>query len=57
MQQKNQSSGAEVSKLEAILNSAVAAIITIDTKGIIDSINPATEKIFGYEARELIEPS
>jgi PAS domain S-box-containing protein len=48
------SKAAEASKLEAILTSAVAAIITIDTRGIIDSVNPATERIFGYEARELI---
>ncbi len=41
-------------KLEAILNSAVAAIITIDAKGTIDSVNPATERIFGYAASELI---
>jgi len=54
MKQKKQDPGAEISKLEAILNSAVAAIITIDTKGIIDSVNPATEKIFGYGAHELI---
>jgi PAS domain S-box-containing protein len=44
----------EASKLEAILNSAVAAIITIDTRGIIDSVNPATERIFGYLASELL---
>ncbi|WP_162914221.1 PAS domain S-box protein [Taklimakanibacter lacteus] len=54
MPQNPLSKGAEVSKLEAILNSAVAAIITIDTRGIIDSVNPATERIFGYAARELI---
>jgi PAS domain S-box-containing protein len=43
-----------VSKLEAILSSAVASIITIDEKGIIDSINPATVRMFGYESTELI---
>lgn len=54
MQQKLSSSSSEASKLEAILNSAVAAIITIDTGGLIDSVNPATEQIFGYSAGELI---
>ncbi len=54
MQQQSASNGAEVSKLEAILNSAVAAIITIDNRGLIDSVNPATERIFGYKASELI---
>lgn len=54
MSKAKQTTAAETSKLEAILNSAVAAIITIDTKGTIDSVNPATERIFGYAARELI---
>jgi PAS domain S-box-containing protein len=42
------------SKLEAILNSAVAAIITIDTLGIIQTVNPATERLFGYKTDELL---
>src|SRR5262245_15522545 len=42
------------SKLETILNSAVAAIITIDTLGIIQTVNPATERLFGYKAKELL---
>ncbi|MFZ5677556.1 MAG: PAS domain S-box protein [Pseudomonadota bacterium] len=54
MQQQIANDGPEVSKLEAILNSAVAAIITIDNRGLIDSVNPATERIFGYKAGELI---
>src|SRR6185369_9983975 len=41
-------------KLEAILNSAVAAIITIDTLGVIQTVNPATERLFGYSAEELL---
>jgi PAS domain S-box-containing protein len=53
MRKKKPSKAAEASKLEAILNSAVAAIVTIDTKGIIDSVNPATERIFGYAVNEL----
>jgi PAS domain S-box-containing protein len=42
------------SKLEAILNSAVAAILTIDTLGVIQTVNPATERLFGYKAEELL---
>ena len=42
------------SKLEVILNSAVAAIITIDTLGVIQTVNPATERLFGYKAEELL---
>ena len=41
-------------KLEAILNTAVAAIVTIDRTGVIDSVNPATTTLFGYAADELI---
>ena len=37
-----------------ILESAVTAIITIDDRGLIESINPATERLFGYGAAELI---
>lgn len=54
MRKRNPGTPAEASKLEAILNSAVAAIITIDAKGTIDSVNPATERIFGYAASELV---
>ena len=41
-------------RLEAIVNSAVDAIITIDEHGIIGSVNPATERMFGYLAAEMI---
>ena len=40
-------------QLEAILNGAVDAIITIDNRGIIQSANPATERLFGYAPAEL----
>ena len=42
------------SRLDAILNTAVEGIITIDDRGTIDSINPAGEVLFGYTADELI---
>lgn len=42
------------SRLEAILDNAVDAIITITERGLIDSVNPATETVFGYSAVELI---
>jgi PAS domain S-box-containing protein len=41
-------------RLGAIVNTALDAIITIDSEGIIDSVNPATEKLFGYTAAEMI---
>ena len=45
---------AQIAKLRAILESAVIAIITIDDRGLIENINPATERFFGYSASELI---
>jgi PAS domain S-box-containing protein len=38
----------------AILASAVDAIITIDERGIVESINPAAERLFGHAAVEII---
>jgi PAS domain S-box-containing protein len=40
--------------LEAILKTAVAAIVTIDSAGLIDSVNPATTSMFGYAEDELL---
>ena len=45
---------AQAAKLRGILESAVTAIITIDDRGLIESINPATERLFGYGAKEVI---
>jgi two-component system CheB/CheR fusion protein len=41
-------------RLQAILNTAADAIITIDYQGIIQSVNSATERMFGYSAAEMI---
>ncbi len=41
-------------KHRAVLENTVDGLITITSRGIIESFNPASEKIFGYKARELI---
>lgn len=40
-------------RLRAILDTVIDGIIVIDEKGIIDSVNPAAEKIFGYREAEV----
>lgn len=42
------------SMLEAILQSAVGAIVTIDKKGTVQTVNPATVSLFGYAEAEMI---
>ncbi|HSZ24909.1 MAG TPA: PAS domain-containing sensor histidine kinase [Cytophagaceae bacterium] len=42
------------SRLKAIIDNAVDGIITIDTKGTIESANPATCRLFGYMQEEMI---
>jgi len=41
-------------KLNSVFNAAVEGILTINESGIIESLNNAVSKIFGYQADELI---
>jgi PAS domain S-box-containing protein len=41
-------------RLRAILETAVEGIITIDERGIIEAVNPAAEKTFGFKAAEVV---
>jgi PAS domain S-box-containing protein len=45
---------AQAAKLRGILESAVTAIVTIDDRGVIETVNPATERLFGYRAADLV---
>jgi PAS domain S-box-containing protein len=52
--QSEEARRASEERLQAVLNTATDAIITIDPDGIIQSVNGATEQLFGYRAGELI---
>ena len=41
-------------KLQAIVNNAIDAIITIDVEGTVLSFNPSAERVFGYPADEVL---
>jgi hypothetical protein len=41
-------------RLRAIVETAVDAIITIDERGTIESVNQATQRLFGYRAEEML---
>ncbi|WP_239022798.1 PAS domain-containing sensor histidine kinase [Pontibacter mangrovi] len=42
------------SRINSIIQTAVDGIITIDTRGVIEMVNPAAAKLFQYEEHELI---
>jgi PAS domain S-box-containing protein len=41
-------------RTNAILATAVDAVVTIDERGIVETFNPAAERMFGYAAEEVI---
>ena len=44
----------EKTKIKSILDNAIDGIITIDDTGHIQSFNPAAERLFGYQEKEII---
>lgn len=44
----------ETIRLQAILDSAVDGVITIDAQGTMESANPAAENLFGYPRSEMV---
>jgi PAS domain S-box-containing protein len=41
-------------RLKAIIENAIDGIITIDARGLIETVNPAAARIFGYQPEEVI---
>ncbi|MCA9618287.1 MAG: PAS domain S-box protein [Myxococcales bacterium] len=44
----------DASKFRAVFEAAVDGILTIDGAGLVESLNPAAERMFGYSADELV---
>ncbi|GAB3821531.1 hypothetical protein GCM10028895_23870 [Pontibacter rugosus] len=44
-------------KINSIIQAAVDGIITIDTRGAIEMVNPSAARLFGYDAEELLGKS
>jgi PAS domain S-box-containing protein len=53
MQVKNALATSEA-RMHALLEAVVDGIISIDERGVIQTINPAAERLFGYAAQEVI---
>ncbi|HXG13003.1 MAG TPA: PAS domain S-box protein [Gemmataceae bacterium] len=54
VEQRSQQLHDSEARTRAVLETAVDAILTIDERGLIQSVNPAAERMFGYRAHELL---
>jgi PAS domain-containing protein len=54
LEQQQQSLQLEFRRVQAIKETSPDAIITIDTKGEIQTVNSATQEIFGYSEKEMV---
>ena len=44
----------QAERLSAIINTTVDGIIVIDGHGLVESLNPAAERLFGYAESEVV---
>ena len=54
LQRQTQALAESMVAARAILDAAVDGIVTIDERGIVESANPAAERLFGYTAAEMV---
>jgi PAS domain S-box-containing protein len=52
--QARQQAAEHAERTQAVLESASDAIVTVNQKGLIESVNPGTERMFGYAREELL---
>jgi len=50
----NQDKGDFIQRLKSIIDTAIDGIITIDDKGVVETINPSAAILFEYDAQEVI---
>lgn len=54
MDKLEESNKDSANRLKAIIETAVDGIITIDARGMIETVNPAVTKLFGYDRSEMV---